>query len=104
MMMSSGGMRKALPPRPSQENNAYSSGGGGQFGGPLGSPGQNGYGSGGGMSNGRSGPMSPDGRTILEGYRNDIITGFEGEKPRYNPVSFSVLCNPKEVEADVCSR
>jgi hypothetical protein len=27
------------------------------------------------------------GRTILEGYRQDILTGFEPEKPRYNPVS-----------------
>jgi len=28
----------------------------------------------------------PNGKTLVEGYRKDIIVGFEKEKPRYNPV------------------
>jgi hypothetical protein len=27
-----------------------------------------------------------NGKTLLEGYRKDIITNFEEERPRYNPV------------------
>ncbi len=33
----------------------------------------------------------PNGRVILEGYRKDIINNFEGEKPRFNPVSCTKL-------------
>jgi hypothetical protein len=29
---------------------------------------------------------SPSGKTLVEGYRKDILTGFEKEHPRYNPV------------------
>jgi len=28
----------------------------------------------------------PNGKVILEGYRQDILNGFEQDKPRYNPV------------------
>jgi len=34
-----------------------------------------------------AGLQGPNGRVALEGYRKDIMTGFEGDKPRYNPVS-----------------
>ena len=27
------------------------------------------------------------GKTLVEGYRKDILNGFEKENPRYNPVS-----------------
>ncbi|KAL3426675.1 involucrin repeat protein [Phlyctema vagabunda] len=57
-----------------------------QFGGPL--NGQNhGY-SGSGSAYDR-GPASPTGRTVLEGYRNEIMTGFQREKPRFNPANAS---------------
>jgi len=29
---------------------------------------------------------APGGRAVVEGYRKDIITGFERDKPRFNPV------------------
>lgn len=79
---------KALPQRPSQE--AYRGGQGGYGG-------QNGYRNevnadprnyGATAQSGRKGgPPDPNGRIILEGYRDDILNGFEGPKPRYNPVS-----------------
>jgi hypothetical protein len=28
----------------------------------------------------------PSGKALVEGYRKDILTGFEKERPRYNPV------------------
>ena len=28
----------------------------------------------------------PSGKALVEGYRMDIMTGFEPERPRYNPV------------------
>ena len=31
------------------------------------------------------------GKTLVEGYRKDIVNGFEKEKPRYNPVR---IANP----------
>jgi hypothetical protein len=79
-------MRKALPARPSQDleyGGSQSLNGGAQYGG------QNGY-------ENRSGPLNvdmrkpsvqgPNGAVILDGYRDEIINGFEG-KPRFNPVS-----------------
>jgi hypothetical protein len=30
--------------------------------------------------------MAPAGRALVEGYRKDVLAGFEKEKPRYNPV------------------
>lgn len=33
-----------------------------------------------------SAPQEPNGRTVLEGYRKDVMNGFE-EKPRYNPMN-----------------
>ncbi|EEU45864.1 uncharacterized protein NECHADRAFT_59892 [Fusarium vanettenii 77-13-4] len=30
---------------------------------------------------------SPSGKTLVEGYRKDILTGFEKEHPRYNPMN-----------------
>lgn len=80
------GMRKALPPRPSQDlgyGGSPSLNGGAQFGG------QNGYENRPGTSNGnmRKPPLQgPNGAVILDGYRNEIMNGFEG-KPRFNPVS-----------------
>jgi hypothetical protein len=76
-------LRKALPPRPSQD---LGYGGGGA---------QNGYRNGDGNSyvpsdprlNGRmEGQQEPNGKVVLEGYRSDIMSGFQ-EKSRYNPVS-----------------
>ena len=29
---------------------------------------------------------TPSGRTVVEGYRNDILTGFQKDPPRFNPV------------------
>lgn len=29
---------------------------------------------------------SPNGKTLVEGYRNDIMTGFQKDPPRFNPV------------------
>jgi hypothetical protein len=31
--------------------------------------------------------QGPNGAVMLEGYRKDMVNGFEGEKPLYNPVS-----------------
>lgn len=81
---------KALPPRPSADL-GYG-GGQGEYGVPkkvyrndenadprsYGAPGQVG-------ARGRS--QEPNGRVVLEGYRSDIMNGFEAPKPRYNPVS-----------------
>lgn len=33
---------------------------------------------------------SPNGAVALKGYENEIIDGFAGAKPRYNPVSESL--------------
>jgi hypothetical protein len=30
--------------------------------------------------------VTPTGKALVEGYRQDIISGFEKEKPRFNPV------------------
>ncbi len=80
---------KALPTRSSQDLGYNGQGG---YGGA-----QNGY----GKENmsptsyrsskqyGRARGPELNGRTVLEGYRPDIMNGFEGEKPRYNPVSVS---------------
>jgi hypothetical protein len=35
---------------------------------------------------GRMNVPNPNNGVILEGYRKDIITGFAGEAPRFNPV------------------
>jgi hypothetical protein len=82
--------RKALPPRPSADLGYR--GGQGEYGMPqkgyrsdenvkpkaYGAPGQNGQ---------RAGPQEPKGRVVLEGYREDIVNGFEASKSRFNPVS-----------------
>lgn len=86
---------KALPPRPGTRDGPYSNPQG-QFGGPLGQ--QNGYQpynsprqantSPTKMRNMENySPQSPNGAVILEGYRNDIMNGFQGEKARYNPMN-----------------
>ena len=82
---------KALPPRPSADL-GYKAGQG-EYGLPLqkgyrhdenseqrsyGAQDQN-------RQRGRS--QEPNGRVILEGYRNDMMNGYEAPKPRYNPVS-----------------
>ena len=36
---------------------------------------------------GRGVLQEPSGRIALAGYKKDILNGFEGEMPRYNPVS-----------------
>ncbi len=33
--------------------------------------------------------VGPSGRAMVEGYRKDILNGFEKEQPRYNPVRCS---------------
>jgi hypothetical protein len=75
--------RKALPSRPSQDS-GYSGVNGGQnaYGNENLDP--RSYGS---AKTRGGGSQEPNGRMVLEGYRKDIINGFEGEKPRYNPVS-----------------
>jgi Skp family chaperone for outer membrane proteins len=32
-------------------------------------------------------PQFPNGKTLLEGYRTDIMSNFEGETPRFNPLN-----------------
>jgi hypothetical protein len=54
-------------------------------------PGQNGP---------RGGSQEPNGRIALEGYRDEIMNGFEAPKPRYNPVSSADLSQEWESEAD----
>lgn len=83
------GIRKALPPRPSQDLGYGDSAlnGGARFGG------QNGYENRPGTSN--ESMRNPslqgvNGAVILDGYRNEIMNGFEG-KPRFNPVSIVML-------------
>lgn len=34
---------------------------------------------------------TPNGKTILNSYRQDIVNGFEVDKPRYNPVRNSSI-------------
>ena len=68
------GMRKALPARPSQDL-AYG-----------GSPAINGAQFGGRNAYENRPVEGPNGASILDGYRNEIMNGFEG-KPRFNPVS-----------------
>lgn len=75
--------RKQLPSVPGQ-NAGYGGG----------AP-QNGYGmrneGGGGQSYGSSRMVQtsqePPARAILDGYEPDIVNGFDGEAPLYNPVS-----------------
>ena len=94
---------KALPPRPSADL-GYKGGLGGYGGGQNGyrndenaesrsyaTQGQNGQ---------RGGPQEPNGRVVLEGYRNDIMGGFEAPKPLYNPVSWAHLSQETGSEAD----
>ena len=93
-MMSGGANRKALPPRPSQDL-GYGSANTAGFGGA-----QNGYGGRGenyAPQNVKSamGSQEPGGRTMLEGYRQDIMTGFQ-DKPRYNPVSASTSARQRK--------
>jgi len=95
---------KSLPARPGMMDGGY--GNRPQFGGPLGgqensyqqSPrmgGNPGMGSprlnGAAAQNGRT-VDGVNGHTVLEGYRNDIMTGFSGEKARYNPVGILSVC------------
>jgi hypothetical protein len=86
---------KALPPRPGTRDGPYSNVQG-QFGGPLVQQ-QNGYqaysssprlanASPTNSKENRS-PQSPNRAVILEGYRNDIMSDFQSEKARHNPVS-----------------
>lgn len=37
----------------------------------------------------RGAVQDPNGKAILEGYREEVLNGFEPEKPRYNPVRLS---------------
>lgn len=39
------------------------------------------------LSPARAAGGAAGGRTLVEGYRKDILGNFEKEKPRYNPVS-----------------
>ena len=90
---------KALPLRPSADL-GYG-GGQGRYG-----SGQNGYRNDENSAprtfgtSGQSGQMGGsqvlNGRIVLEGYRNDIINGFEPPKPRYNPVSIPHLRNKNQ--------
>ena len=34
-----------------------------------------------------AGPMGHNGKALADGYRRDVLGGFEQEKPRYNSVS-----------------
>lgn len=34
---------------------------------------------------------TPSGKFIIEGYRKDIVNGFEKEHPRFNPVGAELL-------------
>jgi hypothetical protein len=81
-MMNGAPQQKVLPPRPGQDL-GYGGGYGGQnvYGNENANP--QGYGS----TQSRGGPPEPNGRVALEGYRKNIINGFDEQKPRYNPVS-----------------
>lgn len=85
---------KVLPQRPGTREGSYSNPQG-QFGGPLVQQ-QNGYQPYSPRKADASptisrkqnfGPQSPSRAVILDGYRNDIMSEFQGEKARYNPVS-----------------
>ena len=95
---------KALPPRPSADL-GYK-GGQGEYGLPLqkgyrndenaeqrsyGAQDQN-------RQRGRS--QEPNGRVILEGYRNDMMKGYEAPKPRYNPVSRKYPSPDRGIKSD----
>ena len=83
-------MRKALLPRSSQDvgyGDSLTVNGGAQLGV------QNGYENGPSISNGSTRKPSvrdPSGAIILDGYKHEILNGFEG-KPRFNPVSIVLL-------------
>jgi hypothetical protein len=32
--------------------------------------------------------VAPEGKVLMEGYRQEVMTGFEKDHPLYNPVSF----------------
>jgi hypothetical protein len=87
------GTRKALPPRPS-EDRGY--GGSPSLNGAAQLGGQNGY-ERPGTSNGsvrKPSVQGPNGAVILDGYRSEIMNGFEA-KPRFNPVSIALLPNKR---------
>jgi hypothetical protein len=76
-------VRKASMPRPSQDLGYGASSLGGQSG----------YESRPGTSSGsmrRPSVQGPKGTVILDGYRSEIMNGFEGQ-PRFNPVSIVLL-------------
>jgi hypothetical protein len=78
---------KPLPSRPSQDIGYGSGGGGPSNGNRKEGSSQQTYAPSPRMNERMGGPMEPSGRTVLEGYRQDIANGFEAERPRYNPVS-----------------
>jgi hypothetical protein len=48
------------------------------------------------------GPHSqdPSGRVMLDGYNADIMSGFQGQKPRINPVRYSFNYNATDRTGD----
>lgn len=47
---------------------------------------------------------SPNGKVVLEGYREAISNGFEGEKPRFNPVRLCRSVQSNRRSADINSQ
>lgn len=85
-MINTASQRKPLPSRTGQDL-----GYGGGYGGPNRYGNENANPNSYGFAKPKSGgSLEPNGRIILEGYRKDIVNGFEGEKLRYNPVSRSI--------------
>ncbi|TAQ84449.1 hypothetical protein B7494_g7226 [Chlorociboria aeruginascens] len=93
--MSATAMKKALPPRPSVDLDAYPPDEDRKYG--LRRPGTHrskssitdlSYSRPGSRKGlGMMGANGPSPSTVLQGYKNDIVNGFEGEKPRYNPMN-----------------
>jgi len=41
--------------------------------------------------------VEPTGKVLVEGYRKDMLNGFEGEKPLYNPVRTRSCTPPRGI-------
>ncbi|KAK3944548.1 putative involucrin repeat protein [Diplogelasinospora grovesii] len=46
-------------------------------------------------------PIAPTGKGLLDGYRKDIMNGFEPERPRFNPLTMNPAASPGLAPVDL---